>query len=73
MPITLIGLIVAFAIVAYFARRNKGVRNCRWRKDSTHDRGKLEFYRCAACGAEAFTATDGPPRDCKSKVTPPPL
>lgn len=73
MPITLIALIIAFCIVAYFARRNKNVRKCRWRKDSTRDKGSLHFYRCAACGAEAYTATDGAPRDCKFKMTQGPL
>jgi len=64
-----IGLIVAFVIVAIFARRNKLTRKCRWRADRTGDRGELRKYRCAACGAEAFTATDGPPRDCKSEFS----
>lgn len=73
MPITLIALLVAFGFVAYFAWRNKGTRNCRWRKDSMKDRDTLHFYHCVTCGAEAYTATDGPPRDCKAKVTSRPL
>ena len=64
----IIGLIIAFVIVAIFARRNKATRNCRWRADRTGDRGTLKKYRCAACGAEGFSATGGPPRDCKSNL-----
>ena len=53
----LIAFAIAFAIVAYFAYRDKAVRGCRWRKDSTRDKGSLQFYHCVACGAEAYTAT----------------
>lgn len=63
-----IGLIVAFVVVALFARSNKHTRRCRWRQDRSGDRGSLRKYRCAACGAEAFTAAKGPPRDCKSDL-----
>ena len=63
-----IGLIFAFIIVAVFAIWNKATRMCRWREDRTGDKGSLRKYRCAACGAEAFAATDGPPSDCKSDL-----
>ncbi|WP_295313142.1 hypothetical protein [Roseobacter sp.] len=63
-----IGLIIAFIIVAIFARRKRGTRLCRWRADRNGDRGSLRKYRCAACGAEAFTASDGPPQGCKSHL-----
>ena len=46
---------------------------CRWRKDKTRDKGSLSFYHCVACGAEAYTGTNGTPKDCKSKVTSRPL
>ena len=59
-----IGLIVAFIIVAIYASRNRGRRNCRWRADRSGDRGALRKYRCAQCGAEAFTSTKGPPEKC---------
>jgi hypothetical protein len=62
----LFGLLVAFVLVALYARRNRATRQCRWREDRTGDRGKLRKYRCAACGAEGYSATGGPPRDCKS-------
>ncbi|UWR21678.1 hypothetical protein [Sulfitobacter sp. S190] len=63
-----IGLIVAFVIVAFYARKNRGMRQCRWRADRSGDRGSLRMYRCAFCGAEAFTATSGPPQNCKKSV-----
>ncbi len=63
-----IGLVIAFIIVALYARRNRGTRRCRWREDRTGNRGPLRKYICAACGAEAFTAAKGPPRDCKSHL-----
>lgn len=65
-----IGLIIAFVVVALYARRNRAVRSCRWREDRSGDRGSLRKYTCATCGAEAFTATDGPPRNCKSNLPP---
>jgi len=67
-PMIIIAFVIAFAIVAYFAYRDKAVRGCRWRKDSNRDKGSLQFYHCVACGAEAYTSTQGPPRDCKANV-----
>lgn len=69
----ILGLVIAFVIVALFARRNKLTRRCRWREDRSGDRGTLRKYKCAACGAEAFTSTKGPPKDCKSRTQPPAL
>lgn len=65
-----LGLILAFVIVALYARRNRGTRCCRWREDRRANRGTLRKYKCAACGAEVFTAQKGPPRDCKSHLPP---
>ena len=62
--LVVVGLIIAFILVAIYARRNRGRRDCRWREDRSGDRGELRKYRCMACGAEAFTATPGPPRQC---------
>jgi hypothetical protein len=73
MPIILITFIIVFLIVAYVTRRGTDTRACRWRKNASRDKGNLQYYRCAACGAEAYTATNGPPQDCKSKVTSRPL
>ena len=65
--IVVVGLIIAFVLIAVFARR--GMRMCRWRMDRTRDRDGLQFYRCAACGAEAWT--DGPPpRRCMAQRPP---
>ncbi len=68
-----LGFIIAVVIVGFYARRGAPTRNCRWRADRTGDKGSLRKYRCAACGAEAFTASDGPPDICKSAALPPPL
>ncbi|WP_366869474.1 hypothetical protein [uncultured Roseobacter sp.] len=65
-----VGLIIAFVVVAIFARRNRGTRRCRWREDRNGDRGSLRKYKCSACGAEAFTASKGPPDTCKSHLPP---
>ncbi|MFD2740350.1 hypothetical protein ACFSUD_12255 [Sulfitobacter aestuarii] len=69
----IIGFIIAFIIVAIFARRGAATRGCRWREDRTGDKGSLRKYRCMACGAEAFTASEGPPVTCKAQGRPPAL
>jgi hypothetical protein len=63
-----IGLLIAFVVVAIVARRNRATRKCRWREDRAGNRGALRKYRCAACGAEAFTSTPGAPKDCKARI-----
>ncbi|MBW4709666.1 hypothetical protein KX928_17910 [Roseobacter sp. YSTF-M11] len=63
-----LGLIIAFIVVAIFARRNRNTRGCRWREDRAGNRGSLRKYKCAACGAEAFTSQKGPPQTCKSHL-----
>ncbi len=60
---------IVLAVVVYLAWRNREVRGCRWREDRTGDKGSLRKYRCAACGAEAFTATKGPPQSCKKGLS----
>ena len=62
----LLGLLVVFVILVLFARTRAKTRACRWRADRTGDRGNLSKFRCAACGAEAFTATGAPPEICKN-------
>ena len=47
----LIAFAIAFAIVAYFAYRDKAVRGCRWRKDSTRYKVSLPFYHFVPFGA----------------------
>lgn len=58
-----IGLIVAFILIAVFARRE--MRLCRWRMDRTQDRDGMQFYRCAACGAEVLVPQGKTPQDCR--------
>ncbi|MEQ6250120.1 hypothetical protein ABMC89_14595 [Sulfitobacter sp. HNIBRBA3233] len=65
--------IIAVVVVAWYAWRYRDVRNCRWRAERSGDKGSLRKYRCIACGAEAFTATKGPPRDCRKDLSPPSL
>jgi hypothetical protein len=69
MPL-IIALIIAVIVIAIVARRTRATKGCRWREDRSGDRDTLRMYRCAACGAEAFTATPGPPRQCKAPVKP---
>ena len=59
-----LGLVVAFVIVALYARRRRTTRACRWRADRSRDTGGRRMYRCAACGAEALVDGDGPPDWC---------
>ena len=63
-------LLIAFAIMLWAARGRKTTRACRWRADTTGDRGALRKYRCAACGEEAFTSTPGVPNTCKASNRP---
>ncbi|MEQ6202344.1 hypothetical protein ABMC88_04750 [Sulfitobacter sp. HNIBRBA2951] len=64
---------IIIGVVAYLAWRNRDIRSCRWREDRTGDKGALRMYRCVSCGAEAFTATKGPPQTCKKGLGNSPL
>ena len=57
-----VGLIIAFVLVAIFARR--GMRTCRWRMDRARDQGGMSYFRCAACGAEVLVPAGKTPQDC---------
>lgn len=57
-----IGLLIVFLGVVIFS--NRRTRYCRWRAERSGDRAGLSKYRCMACGAEAFTSTGKPPKDC---------
>lgn len=61
----LLALPIVVIVVAYLAWRNREVRGCRWRANIEGNKGALRMYRCSACGAEAFTASKGPPQTCK--------
>ncbi|HDZ79885.1 MAG TPA: hypothetical protein ENH56_01380 [Roseobacter sp.] len=71
MPLFLIGLVVVVLILTRVMRRGTATRDCRWRRGANRDQGALRFYRCAACGADAFAASNRPPTDCKINATPP--
>ncbi|MBA98708.1 MAG: hypothetical protein E8G75_10805 [Sulfitobacter sp. SK025] len=73
MPFLLVALVIIVIILARVMRRGTAKRDCRWRRDADRDHGALRFYRCAACGADAFTASNGPPVDCKINASPPSL
>ena len=60
--IYLIGIVLAFVLIAIFARPE--MRGCRWRADRSRDHDGASFYRCAACGAEDFTVNGKPPKRC---------
>lgn len=65
MIVVLVAVIITAAI---YARGTRGTRSCRWRADRTGNTGSLRKYRCASCGAEAFTSSKGPPEHCKSTL-----
>ncbi|MFU8881402.1 MAG: hypothetical protein ACNA7Q_03470 [Rhodobacterales bacterium] len=66
--LVIVGLFVAFVLVAIFAQR--GTRGCRWRMDKRRDRDGLRYFRCAACGAEALVTKGKTPQDCRAKRKP---
>ena len=59
-----IGLAIAFVIVALVVRARGTTRNCRWRADRSGDANGKHLYRCAYCGAEAFVERDIAPEAC---------
>lgn len=68
----LLAFIIAVVIVAIYARRTAGTRNCRWREDRAEAKGALMKYNCVTCGAEAFRA-NGKPDRCLAKLEKPRL
>lgn len=61
--IVVAGLVLAFILIVLFS--NRRTRHCRWRQDRAGDQDGMRKYRCAACGAQAFTDTGRPPMICK--------
>ncbi|MEM1352758.1 MAG: hypothetical protein AAGF27_10460 [Pseudomonadota bacterium] len=59
-----IGLLIAFVLVAIYTHRTMGTRNCRWRAAREKDRDGLHYYYCAACGAETLTESPTVPKVC---------
>lgn len=66
--LVVVGLVVAFAVVAFYARQNRLTRDCRWRADRSGNDANGHKYRCAACGAVAFSKDDTPPSTCMSRL-----
>lgn len=66
--IVIAGLILAFVLVLIFSKRE--MRGCRWRADRSESRDGRHRFRCAACGAVAFTTTGKPPLHCRSGQPP---
>lgn len=65
----LIGLILAFVVMALLSRR--GTRGCRWRMDRSRNQDGQTFYKCMACGAEQFTEDAAPPLSCLKQAQKP--
>lgn len=63
-----IGVLIAFLCVAFYAWCYGETRACRWRADRTRDEEGLHFYRCAQCGAESLCPKDQPPNKCLSQI-----
>ncbi len=57
-----VGLIIAFALVAMFSRRK--TRHCRWRMDRSKTQNGKTFYICMNCGASVFMEAEIPPQIC---------
>ncbi len=66
--IVIAGLILAFVLIVLFS--NRATRYCRWRADRLGDGPRGRCYRCAACGAVAFTDTGKPPDWCAARPDP---
>lgn len=64
--IVIIGLVLAFILIVIFS--NRRTRQCRWREDRAGDSDGMKKFRCAACGAQAFTDTGRPPVICQRDV-----
>jgi hypothetical protein len=57
-----IGLIVAFVLVALLS--NRKTRHCRWRADRSQDTAESSYFRCMHCGAETRTEGARVPKLC---------
>ncbi|WGW03906.1 hypothetical protein [Tropicibacter oceani] len=54
-----VGLIIAFVLVAVFS--NRATRQCRWRE---YKSGADSHWHCVHCGAETTGAQGTPPKRC---------
>ena len=64
--IVVVGLIIAFVLVAIHARRE--TRVCRWREHREGGGDRRTRWRCAACGAEIVTADGKAPKVCLART-----
>ncbi len=60
--LVVVGLIVAFVLVAVFS--NRATRGCRWREYRVSGCDLRTRWHCVACGAEVFTSDGGAPKVC---------
>lgn len=58
-----IGLILTFVVMALLSKRR--TRRCRWRMDRSQSREGQTYFKCMACGAEAFQPDASPPDVCR--------
>jgi len=58
----LIGLILAFILLALF--RNRKTRRCRWRRERSGDTHDGFMFKCMMCGAQTYVDTQTPPNFC---------
>lgn len=58
----LIGLLLAFVLIAIFS--NRKTRGCRWRLDRARNENGQQFHICMACGAQCFTKDSTAPKTC---------
>lgn len=61
--IFIVGLIVAFVLIAIFS--NRETRQCRWREYRVSGCDLRTRWRCVACGAEVMGEPGQPPRTCQ--------
>jgi hypothetical protein len=59
--IVVIGLIIAFVLVAIFS--NRATRQCRWRRNAALDQDGI-YWHCLQCGASVMTDTKETPKLC---------
>jgi len=61
--LVVVGLIIAFVMIAVFS--NRATRACRWREYPGEDDSR---WTCVHCGAETRGPRGAPPRRCHRKA-----
>lgn len=67
--LVVVGLVVAFVLVAWVHWRRGPAVKCRWRADRRRDARGMAFWHCAFCGAETFTGGGKPPILCQKETS----